>query len=291
MLLADLYQCAKTARSITKWSPLPDELKPQVIRALFKLRFSPLGSATSIDLLGYRIRFSSPGILRELFREIFVSGIYMFQCDTDRPTIVDCGSNIGMSLLFFKRLYPKARIIAFEPDPYTFKILSENVSCNSLTDIELHECALGEHDTETTLYRPESGSSLRMNTIKPRSSLGISRSITVPVKRLSTFLPRHEIDLLKVDIEGAEHAVIRELACAGSMRCIRRIHLEYHHHLDQDQDQLASMFHLIEANDFGYQFRAAGPPWPSERVFQDMSIYCYRKGDGHADVDALAATS
>ena len=116
-LLADLYQSAKTARSIAKWSQLPDELKPQIIRALFKLRCSPLRSATSIDLLGFRIRFSSVGILRELFREIFVGGIYMFECNTDRPIIVDCGSDIGMSILFFKRLYPKARIIGFEPDP------------------------------------------------------------------------------------------------------------------------------------------------------------------------------
>jgi hypothetical protein len=37
------------------------------------------------------------------------------------------------------------------------------------------------------------------------------------------------------------------------------------------------MLHLIEANNFGYQLRAAGPSWPSERVFQDMLIYCYRK--------------
>jgi FkbM family methyltransferase len=292
MLLADLYQCAKTARSIAKWSQLPDDLKPQIIRALFKLRCSPLGSATSIDLLGFRIRYSGVSVLQELFREIFVNGIYMFKCATDKPTIVDCGSNIGMSILFFKRLYPKARIIAFEPDPYTFEILSENIARNDLTDVELHQCALGEDDKSITLYRPETekGSSLRMNTINPQ--MGNSRSITVPAKRLSTFLPPCEVDLLKIDIEGAEHAVMRELASASSMRCIRRIHLEYHHHLDQDQDQLGSMLHLIEAYDFGYQLRAAGPPWPSSRAFQDMLIYCYRKhreGDLHADVDTLTA--
>jgi FkbM family methyltransferase len=275
LLLADLYQTAKTARSIAKWSALPDTLKRQVIWELFKLRLRPLGSATSIDLLGYRVRFSSEGILRELFREIFVNGIYMFQCRTDEPTIVDCGSNIGMSILFFKRLYPKCRIIAFEPDPYTFEILSENVSRNALTNVELHQCALAEHDTTITLYRPdvENGSSLRMNTISPRS--GMSRSLSVPAKRLSTFLPPHEVDLLKIDIEGAELAVVRELTTQGSIRRVRRIHLEYHHHLNADEDQLASMLHFVEVNNFGYQLRAAGPPWPSERVFQDMMIYCY----------------
>jgi FkbM family methyltransferase len=156
--------------------------------------------------------------------------------------------------------------------PYTFEILSENVSRNALTAVELHR----EHDRSITLYRPdvENGSSLRMNTINLR--LGNSHSITAPAKRLSTSLPPHEVDLLKMDIEGAEHAVIRELACANSMRRIRRIHLEYHYHLDRDQDQLASI-----APYRGKRFRISAarsrPLWPSKRVFQDMLIYCYRK--------------
>jgi hypothetical protein len=74
----------------------------------------------------------------------------------------------------------------------------------------------------------------------------------------------------------------------------RRIHLEYHHHLNRNQDQLSSMLQLMEANDFGYQLRAPGPPWPSERPIQEMLIYCYRKhieSDDHPDGDAPAATA
>jgi hypothetical protein len=52
------------------------------------------------------------------------------------------------------------------------------------------------------------------------------------------------------------------------------------------------MLQLMEANDFGYQLRAPGPPWPSERTFQEMPIYCYRKHiESHDDGDALAATA
>lgn len=63
-----------------------------------------------IDLLGYRIRFMDEGSFRHLFYEIFATGSYFFQSDSANPLIFDCGANIGMSILFFKKLYPNARI-------------------------------------------------------------------------------------------------------------------------------------------------------------------------------------
>jgi FkbM family methyltransferase len=119
----------------------------------------------------------------------------------------NCGSNIGVSILFFKMLYPKARITGFEPDPFTFDLLTDNVRSNSLTDVELYQCPLGDDDHSITLYRPseEGASSLRMNVIGKRAVN--SASITVQARRLSGFIRDHEIDLLKIDIEGAEHQV------------------------------------------------------------------------------------
>ena len=195
MWLIDFYQSVKTARSILLWSRLPIPLRPKVcVRALFKLRltrFSP--KKTSIKLLDYQIRFPGAGVLKELFREIFVDGIYLFYPAKDDPIILYCGSNIGMAILFFKMLYPKARITGFEPDPFTFNLLTDNVRSNSLTDVELHQCALGDDDYSISLYRPseEGASSMRMNVIGKR---GVIRD--------------HEIDLLKIDIEGAEHRVL-----------------------------------------------------------------------------------
>src|ERR1700693_4874079 len=55
-----------------------------------------------------------------LFEEIFIRQDYIFVSRRPDPLIIDCGSNIGMSILYFKRRYPKARIIGFEPDPATF---------------------------------------------------------------------------------------------------------------------------------------------------------------------------
>src|SRR3989442_1502451 len=51
------------------------------------------------------------------------------------PFIIDCGSNVGVSVLYFKSLFPKARILAFEPDPKVFACLEENLRKNSVTNI------------------------------------------------------------------------------------------------------------------------------------------------------------
>ncbi len=60
--------------------------------------------------------------------EIFVEEVYRFQSDTNTPLIIDCGSNIGLSIIYFKRLFPEAKIIGFEPDNEIFKILENNIN-------------------------------------------------------------------------------------------------------------------------------------------------------------------
>jgi Methyltransferase FkbM domain len=112
-----------------------------------------------------------------------------------------------------------------------------------------------------------------MSTLRQRHD---GPAAVVPSRRLSEFI-RSDIDLLKLDVEGAEDAVMDELADSGKLRYVRRLHLEYHHHIAATADKLSSMLRLIEDSGFGYQLRSIARPWPSEAVFQDISIYCYRK--------------
>jgi FkbM family methyltransferase len=66
--------------------------------------------------------------------------------------ILDCGANIGMATLFFKWLYPNARIDAFEPDPKTFQLLENNVKQNHLTNVATHNCALWDIDGKIDFF-------------------------------------------------------------------------------------------------------------------------------------------
>lgn len=254
-------------------TPLSENLQKEIVSAYERL-CRPIPT-NPIELLGYKISFMGEAHLRWLFGEIFMDASYFFHADNDRPLIFDCGSNIGMSVLFFKKLYRNARIIAFEPDPATFATLRQNVVQNRLSDVELHSVAIGGHSGQIELFRdpsPES-SSLKMSTLRQRHD---GPGVVVPSRRLSEFI-KSDIDLLKLDVEGAEDAVMDELADSGKLRYVRRLHLEYHHHIDATADKLSSMLRLIEDSGFGYQLRSIAKPWPSEAVFQDISIYCYRK--------------
>ena len=83
-------------------------------------------------MLGFDIAYFDRPTLVGLYREIFVRQYYYFRANIESPRIFDCGANFGMATLYFKWLYPKARIEAFEPDPATFAVLKEMSSKTAL---------------------------------------------------------------------------------------------------------------------------------------------------------------
>jgi hypothetical protein len=67
---------------------------------------------------------------------------------------------------------------------------------------------------------------------------------------------------------------MEDLIATGKLHHVRRIHLEYHHHIGRVRDKLSLMLRWLEEAGFGYQVRAGSGP--VEGAFQDMSLYCYR---------------
>ena len=66
-----------------------------------------------------------------------------------------------------------------------------------------------------------------------------------------------------MDIEGSEQVVLNELEASGALQRVKRIHLEYHHHICHTLDTMSDVLALLERNGFGYQIQAhsrAGPP-------------------------------
>ena len=81
------------------------------------------------------------------YKEIFVDRIYQFRSESTAPKILDIGANIGLSVLFFKHLYPQAEITAYEADPKIFNYLQRNVFENSYHDVELVNKAVWHENT------------------------------------------------------------------------------------------------------------------------------------------------
>jgi FkbM family methyltransferase len=117
-----------------------------------------------------------------LYREIFARQYYYFRANTDSPVILDCRANIGMATLYFKWLYPKARIEAFEPDPNAFVVLERNIARNRLTNVVAHNCALwdGNGQIEFFVDRTHPGSLLMSADASfPRGSIHSVRQMVI----------------------------------------------------------------------------------------------------------------
>jgi FkbM family methyltransferase len=262
-----------TGHHLRDGSPLSAALQAEVVAGRRILASLPDG-AREAEVMGFRLAFQKVSVVRYLFYEIFEESSYYFEPETPRPFIVDAGANIGMATLFFKKLYPEAEIVCFEPDPDNFALLKRNVEQNGLAGVELHQAAVSDSEDPIVFYTSQQdGSPLRSSTIRERAQS--PEEIVVPAVRLSTFL-RADVDLLKVDVEGAEGRVLSDLIGSGALARVQRMHLEYHHHIETDRNALSSTLALLEQAGFGYQLRADQYRWPVPRAFQDISIYAYR---------------
>jgi FkbM family methyltransferase len=171
------------------------------------------------SFLGLQVHFKSYPELIQLFEEIFIRHVYDTRLKT--PLIIDCGSNIGISVLYFKRIYPEVRIIAFEPEADNFALLRQNVEANCLQDVTIHNVALAGEPGEQFLAN-SGGTSLNWQLAD--SAKGRVRVIT---QRLSTYIDR-SVGLLKIDVEGAEELIIDDLIQTRKIDWIESVVLEYH---------------------------------------------------------------
>jgi FkbM family methyltransferase len=222
---------------------------------------------------GHRLKFCTFQAFSLLFKDVFLTHDYFFNSASERPHIIDCGSNIGMSVLYFKLIYPQANIVAFEPDPQAFACLEENVRANQFADVRLMQNAVTCDDGPLTFYYDQDNpGSPHMSTLAERMP---KAQRTVMGVRLSSFIDR-EVDFLKMDIEGAETKVLQEVAAAGKLRLVREMVIEYHHHIAKQTDDFSQLLVILEQQGFGYQLSANGRPRQRE-AFQDVLIYVYRK--------------
>jgi len=188
----------------------------------------------SARFAGYRVRV--PDALSFLYQylDIFHKQIYRFPTPKagEKSVILDCGANVGTSALFFAKNYPAAEIHAFEPDPKIFAYLRENIENNRVANVQLHQKAIWIEEGE--LHFQQEGADAGSLLAEDNSSTKAVSSIAVACTPLRDWLQQYEeVDLLKIDIEGAELDVI--LHCADSLRRCRRIFIEYHAFLGKEQ--------------------------------------------------------
>jgi FkbM family methyltransferase len=134
--------------------------------------------------------------------------------DFSLSTIVDAGAHIGMASILFALRYPTARIIAVEPEPSNFAALLRNTApYKAITPIQ---AALWKEDGEVTLGASDAHPKGAFQVIK--NGRQRVRAITMDTLMRETGIA--SIDLLKVDIEGAEIEVFESCPWIGNVRVI-----------------------------------------------------------------------
>jgi FkbM family methyltransferase len=138
--------------------------------------------------------------------ELFVQNDYRFDEDHTPNVILDLGSNVGYSLLYFRLQYPAARLIGFEPDPYNFEQLKQQADL--LENVKVFPIAASGGSGKISFFadphRGQSSSSFRRRERQ--------QEVHVEARTLDSLLNlagSDVVDLLKFDIEGAEMDVFR----------------------------------------------------------------------------------
>ena len=214
-----------------------------------------------------------------LFRDIFVRQEYLFRTDNKSPLILDCGANIGLATIYFKWLYPDSEIHAFEPDLDTFKMLKQNIEINNYKNVFLYNSAVSDFNGTLDFYIDKSRpGSLVMSTIFDRLP---KDKIEVESISLSDFiaskLNNRKIDLLKMDIEGAEHSVLNNIMQNQQLGIFNEVILEYHHNIGNEDSKLGGLLKSFENAGFKYQIEAENLNLYQQNAFQDLLIYFYKK--------------
>jgi FkbM family methyltransferase len=204
------------------------------------------------SFLGLTMHFPEYAGFSHLFREIFVRENYFFETDSPAPQILDAGSNIGMSICYFKYLHPRAAVTGFEPDPQAFAWLKKNIEANRFENVVVYNVALGAEKGKATFWESAEEAASGRNSMK-EAALGEQKGVPlqVSVERLSHYIGG-KVDLLKVDVEGAEYDIFREIDRAQKFHLVNKISAEVHQFAGTKNEPIPDFFALLEKNGFRY---------------------------------------
>jgi len=228
-------------------------------------------------ILGKFVKILDYRLFITLFETIFIYDEYYFISDKPDPLVIDCGANIGMSTLYLKLLYPQAKIVALEPDPTTYKVLNENILTNKMTEIEvLNKAVFGRRGKISFYVDQDRLGSLVMSTNPFR--VANNRRVVVPAVTLTEILTKYKVvDFIKMDVEGAELRVLREMAKSGAIDRVVQLIVEYHHHILPGENRVSELFGLLERANMEYMISTHKPFSPFLRdTYQDILVFAYK---------------
>ena len=205
-----------------------------------------------VSVLGWDLEYPSPESLLACVDQILFRRMNDFIPDNDHPVILDCGANIGYTTLHYKRQLPGARITAFEPDPVFLPLLRRNLQRNDAADVAVVDAAAWTAPGRAGWVTERKDGS-RLAATCATGSVALTDVRTVD---LAAYLDQ-DIDLLKLDVEGAEFEIVPRLG--DRLERVKNVLVEVHI-TDQDKYQgLAALLTTLKAAGFEIALNSYGP--------------------------------
>jgi len=147
--------------------------------------------------------------------------------DRFRPrTIIDAGANCGAASAYFRAHYPDAEIVALEPERSNYDVLVRNLG--ALAGIDLLKGALWSRECALQITDPGAGEyAFQVREVTTGSGDGAEAVQAYSVDQIMAMKHWHGVDLLKLDVEGAEREIFQP-ACAEWLRKVSTIFIELH---------------------------------------------------------------
>ena len=150
-----------------------------------------------------RLRARTSDLL--VYEQVLINKQYECPLSREPTVIVDAGANIGLSTVYFAARYPQAQILAIEPEPQNFKLLQKNTS--TYKNVKAIMAALWWKNTRVNVKITEADSEPWAFHVE-ESANGAVPAVTLPT------LLRHNgighVDILKIDVEGAEREIFEK---------------------------------------------------------------------------------
>lgn len=232
-------------------------------------------SEKDITINKLTIFYKRPYELLYTYNALFIEELYRFPATDRAPVVLDCGANIGLSILYYKTLYPSAIIHAYEADKNNFLLLQKNIEVNQLKNVQAHFAAVWTHTGIVSFHAEGSEASHVLENENHKTN-------PVPSLSLTDILQQHEhIDFLKIDIEGAEWQVLTQ--SGDSLQKAANVFIEYHGNVDETQ-KLADLIQLMTSK--GYKVYVNHATDQLKQPFYNRSsgltydiqlhLFCYR---------------
>ena len=196
-------------------------------------------------------------------------------------TILDIGSRDCEQSLEMSKVFPKARIFAFECNPQTLPICREAIKDSSA--ITLCPYAVNSYDGECTFYpidptrtrttwkdgNPGASSLFKANGMYP-AEFYVQNEIRVPCRRIDSVLKDHgieRVDLISMDLQGAELIALESLG--SYLESVHSIHTEVtHREMYQGQNMFPEINEYLKARDFSNVSSIIGG-WQQDVIYRN----------------------